>query len=424
MHLAHQEALTILADVEPDKLGSLEKLLSKLREDPADNDVFSFGRLDSCHFGRILLLPEGRGPSGHRAPPQLLMLSDCDGSATRHREAIVDAGGLGIDALFGHCKGYPRNRPSRAARLAFLKQTTRRTNANYVHRPGRTVAQIRRESALYDALQGFVGPSGLGELGARAARTRIQQHVARTPALAWALTSAPGIDVGYRLRNVAHAATLPIGLTFFLPAVASAIALLAAIVRREELRDDPPHIRPSAEHVRALFALEDLAAHNGFTAAGFVKPGLARRAIINGVVPLIGWGARHLFTRDSLAGVKTIHFARWIVLDGGRRVVFCSNYDGSLESYNNDFIDLVAWGLNLVFANGVGYPKTRWLIHEGARREQEFKDYLRRHQVPTPIWYSAYPHLTAANVERNAALRRGLSGTMNEDEAQRWLRLL
>ena len=81
--------------------------------------------------------------------------------------------------------------------------------------------------------------------------------------------------------------------------------------------------------------------------------------------------------------MKTIHFARWVFLDDGRRVFFASNYDGSLESYMDDFIDKIAWGLNIVFSNGVGYPRTRWLVLDGARDELAFKDYLRLHQVPT-----------------------------------------
>ena len=63
-------------------------------------------------------------------------------------------------------------------------------------------------------------------------------------------------------------------------------------------------------------------------------------------------------------------------------MLFTSNYDGSLEGYNDDFIDKVAYGLNASFSNGVGYPRTRFLFFEGARREQEFKDYLRRHRIP------------------------------------------
>ena len=34
------------------------------------------------------------------------------------------------------------------------------------------------------------------------------------------------------------------------------------------------------------------------------------------------------------------------------RVAFLSTYDGSLESYMDDFIDKVAWGLNAIFSNG------------------------------------------------------------------------
>lgn len=57
-----------------------------------------------------------------------------------------------------------------------------------------------------------------------------------------------------------------------------------------------------------------------------------------------------------------IHFARWVLLDGGRRVLFASDYDGSQESYMDDFIDRLARGVNLVFSNGLGFPPTWWLI--------------------------------------------------------------
>jgi hypothetical protein len=122
--------------------------------------------------------------------------------------------------------------------------------------------------------------------------------------------------------------------------------------------------------------------------------------------------------------VKTIHFARWVFVDEGRRVFFASNYDGSLESYMDDFIDQISWGLNIVFSNGYGFPKTRWLVLDGSRDELAFKHYLRRHQVPTHVWYSAYPRLTAANVARNEKIRLGLHGEMGGEEAATWLQLL
>ena len=40
--------------------------------------------------------------------------------------------------------------------------------------------------------------------------------------------------------------------------------------------------------------------------------------------------------------------------------------------------------------------------------EQKFKYYLRRHQMPTQVWYKAYPGLTAVDLERNERIREGL----------------
>ena len=105
--------------------------------------------------------------------------------------------------------------------------------------------------------------------------------------------------------------------------------------------------------------------------------------------------------------------------------MFASNYDGSLEGYMDDFINKVAWGLNLVFSNGLGYPQTDWLVRRGARREQPFKHYLRRHELPNQVWYKAYPGLTAVDLERNRRIRDGLQRPLMSDaQALAWLRLL
>ena len=90
------------------------------------------------------------------------------------------------------------------------------------------------------------------------------------------------------------------------------------------------------------------------------------------------YAARHLYTRGRLARVRTIHFARWVFLDGRKRVVFCSNYDGSLESYMDDFINKVGFGLNVVFSNGIGYPRTNWLVLRRLRATSEVQG------VPAP----------------------------------------
>ena len=193
------------------------------------------------------------------------------------------------------------------------------------------------------------------------------------------------------------------------------------LLRLHERRDPAPHVQARrASASQKLAALEDHVVQNPFTAIGMVKPGRFRRWHADGVLFCLDYATRHIFNHGNLAGVKTIHFARWVFLDGKRRVFFASNYDGSLESYMDDFIDKVAWGLNLVFSNGVGYPRTSWLVLGGAKDELAFKDYLRTHQVPTRVWYSAYPAADRAQhrqqrahpgrpAGRATATRRGLA---------------
>ncbi len=38
-----------------------------------------------------------------------------------------------------------------------------------------------------------------------------------------------------------------------------------------------------------------------------------------------------------------------------------------------------------------------------------------------PVWYTAYPALSAVNIENNARIRAGLRGEMNPADAGQWL---
>ena len=61
----------------------------------------------------------------------------------------------------------------------------------------------------------------------------------------------------------------------------------------------------------------------------------------------------------------------------------------------------------------------------GARNEQAFKNYLRRHQVANSVWYKASPGLTAMDLARHARIREGLErAAMSDREIEDWLRLM
>jgi len=417
--LKQQSAVTIAAHVRPGETAALGELLASMGNGVANGSVLDLGALSEVHFARIFLLEETTDLEGRALPASLLYLADFDVGRDRHLAELAQAPGL--DEVFGRCVSYTPN-----DRVGFLRAHVIKEQARYVNRPGRGADQIRREAALREALETFFDERGdyLEGVDPVAVRAEIVNYVRGEPSLAWALEPEPRPSLAWSLREAAHLTAIPLGLLVLTPLFLVAAPFYAILLRRHERADEAEDLKPDEETVQRLAALEDHVVQNPFTAIGFVKTGRFRRLTILGVLNGIAFAARHVFNQGSLAGVKTIPFARWVFLDDGRRVFFASNYDGSLESYMDDFIDQISWGLNIVFSNGFGYPKTRWLILDGARDELGFKHYLRRHQVPTHVWYSAYPRLTAANVSKNEKIRNGLHGEMGGEEAVRWLQLL
>ena len=302
------------------------------------------------------------------------------------------------------------------------------TAAGYVNWRGRTVQQVREEAALRDALEGHVQnqAAALKRLSPREIHATLQRVVLADVA-AGRLTLSPERPTppGWWLGNLLHLIGVPLLLLLTSPLLIVIAAIGLIRLRRLEKTDPELCHRSVPADSAELALLEDHDVTNQFTAMGSLKPGLVRLWIAIFVLLIIDYAARHVYKRGGLARVRSIHFARWVFLDNRQRIIFLSNYDGSLESYMDDFINKVGFGLNVVFSNGIGYPRTNWLLLNGCSDERQFKEYLRRHQMPTQVWYKAYPGLTAVDLERNVRIRQGLeSSSMRDDEAAKWVALL
>jgi len=174
--------------------------------------------------------------------------------------------------------------------------------------------------------------------------------------------------------------------------------------REAELRGPASEAR-----ARANGASEDHFAQNALSHLVPVKSGLVRRFVLGTSHRYIAALACHHFNFvEQLGGIPSIHFAKWLLIDGGRRLLFFSNYDGSWESYLGDFVDQAAIGLNLSWSSTEGYPRTHGLAFGGANDEERFKAWARAHQRPTQLFYSAYPMLSVSNINNNTWLRHGL----------------
>jgi hypothetical protein len=424
--MPHQVAVTLVAHVRPGEADDLERLLATMGDGVTNNSTVDLATLEAVHFARFVLVPETTDLQGQPLRPLLIYMADVDIAPNQHLADLVDAAGTGIDELFGHCDDYPApGQRTRERRLQYLQEHRVKEAAFYVNTVGRTREQIRREAELRANLEAFLdGNSDLRQRRPDEIRRTVQAHVAADDSLRWARRPPAGLDLAFRLRELVHMVSVPLLLLILSPLLLVAAPFFLIALRLHERRDPAPHLKPPAELVQELAALEDHLVHNPFTAIGMVKPGWFRQITLKGVLYGIDYATRHVFNRGDLAGVKTIHFARWVFLDDNRRVVFASNYDGSLESYMDDFIDKIAIGLNIVFSNGFGYPRTKWLIADGARDELAFKDYLRLHQVPTRVWFSAYGRLTNLNIANNEQIRSGLFTQPPGGAVTSWLETL
>jgi len=427
-----QDSFIIVAKIDPVQLDKLRSLLKTMTfadrtgmADP-DNPLVRFRDFDEIHFARFVVLADNtlndradypQLPS--REAFYLSFMVDCDDSADELLVRMAQRPD-GLRTIFGHCEEFGQTTDL----LGWLRAHRVKPAASYVNWVGRSVGQVREEARLHDLLRAAL--SGIEESEPQRILVRLRQSIM----LPEPLKPAPPTPLSWRIRNLAH-----LLLPFVVALVCLALFPIIAIVllgigsvlfvialRRHEQMDkfvDQPY---EADRVAELRRGEDHDVTNQYTAMGSIKPGRFRLWTEVAILYGINWVARHIFTRGSLARIGTIHFAHWVFLDQGRRAFFCSNYDGGHEAYMDDFINKAGFGLNLSFSSGIGYPTTDWLLARGAWLEQEFKRFQRRHQIPTDVWYKAYPGLTAHDLARNSRIRNGFEkAAMSDDEIGRWL---
>jgi hypothetical protein len=430
-----QSQIYVAAPITPGRELELRRLLDSMNVGPGqvrpDNPLFPFAAFGGIHFARWLIVDDQTlddtlvyGGPRPTHPPSLVFAAEIDGEPGAFFPELAARAAPGIRALFGCCDGF-----APAGDLAgWLRDHHIRAAAGYVNWVGRTVRQVGEEAALYDAVQRHLQREWTTLRGEPARRVQFRlSELIREDITAGRLTLSPEppTPVGWTLRKLLNLVGAPLLLLLFSPVLVPLAILGVLIIRRREPTEPEVCPRTDPTHAAALAAVEDHDVTNSFSALGSLKPGIVRRWAAIAVLWVIDFAARHLYTRGRLARVRTIHFARWVFLDRRTRVIFLSNYDDSLESYMDDFINKVGFGLNLSFSHGIGYPRTRWLAFEGSSDERKFKEYLRRHQIPTQVWYKAYPGLTAVDLERNTRVRRGLaSAVMTSREAEEWVELL
>ena len=433
-----QFAFLNLAPIDSSRLDSLRALLGRvgsqtvhaMQGEKVDDPIVPFEGLTTVHYARFVILD--RDP---KLEPRLAFATNYDGpegeeacserrAYRAHRDQLVQQAGAGLEQIYEHCRGYRRGNLA-----SYLDKHRVAASTFYVGSSGRSVGQIRAEAELRRSVNQILDAGRFDRASASEVRSRVFEELRLEggeipsfppqPDLSGKVTAAQtriglisaalAAAVVYAARNIYGASWLL--LLGYAALFALALGGLLLWFRRKEKTDpqyQPETSEATHEHFEDVSVGENQFLQNQLTHLVPIKPGLLRWVLIRLVFRALQLLATNVYNKGKLGNIPSIHFARWSLIENGG-VLFFSNFDSSWQSYLGDFIDQASSGLTAVWSNTVGYPRTTWLLEAGSRDASRFLAWTRQHQLPTQVWYCAYPGQSIVNVNDNTEIRRGLA---------------
>lgn len=358
--MIEQNALTALIPILPARLEALEAYLGKIGPHVEKNPDLRFRESQSTHFARFVLL---RLPE---RPPRLYFSACYDGPLQAYLDELAQKLSRGLEPIWACCACYSPGAGATGAGLAsFLKPHSLAPDIFLIAFPGLSARRILENAELREradeCLDLLSGRPLVNTTSDRHPLTQVKER--------------PSTESGFLTKLVNWLVGVRPG----------------AKAPNTNLETKPQ-----------LSTMEDLVIQNQMTIVSAIKKGFWSRQILRFFL-WYGRRTNKATPEGRLSGLSTIHFARWVLLDGGDNLLFESNYDGSWESYIDDFGDHAATGMNAVWGNSVGFPKG------GSLDIEAFKQGIRHNQHPAQVWYSAYPNLTVSNIATDRDLRATLS---------------
>jgi deferrochelatase/peroxidase EfeB len=462
--------VTIIAPLNLNRLADAQAAIDAMGNPPNAAIKDALDRAGGTHFASMHAFSSADGARGY-----ILLEYSADGTEAEASGRIIAAIGDGLRSVFLLASDWPEDGGLAAYVRAHQVKVGGGWSDNpglvFAGTPGTTVQQIRDEARLSTKVSDILASQG-GNMHALERVADVRAKLAADPECAFAMQpaaaetpfKAPALPaiipslLGAFVKTYLWPVVLLIAALALFVGVRSAypwdrfwpgleafatgfgLGLLGAtlvatvlvivvglivyeLLRRAEKTDwlEERVIEPTTNS--EMFARENHYAQNHMISVTQRKPGPVRWFTARLVFWVIGELAKQYYPPGFLSDIGTIHFARWVTAPGSPDLIFLSNYGGSWESYLEDFITRAHDGLTGIWSNSIGFPRSENLFQKGATDGERFKRYARHSMVPTRFWYSAYPTLTTTVIRTNAQIRRGLSGTMTEDEAMLWLAL-
>ena len=417
-----QNQLIAIVPILDNQSDGLTAHLKNIRLDLLKGSKPSFETFNSIHYLRWAIIDkEIPGFPPPSSPiPKLCFVVDYDGGQEKLLKDLSTISADLLDGIYSFCEDYPvQNKRTEETRIAYLKKGIVKNSAVYIGAPGRSLQQIKDESRLRNYLREYLDSLSLKRGSAKEIHEKLRKKI----------SSQPEFDFLKKPVKMPQINWFGMFLIFLVVLVLLPVIILWILMVQffYERKDEVFTLKRSQLNDQALSSLEtyeDLYNQNQFTQLVEMKPGKVRLITIKCMFMLTNALVRFFFIKGKLMGIPTIHFARWVIFDDNKRVLFFSNFDGSWQQYLGDFIDKSGWGLTGIFSNTKVFPKTKFLLTGGAYDEEHFLAWSRNSQLPTDVWYCAYPKLSIKNVNNNTKIRTQLMKNLSEKEVVKFLQLL
>ncbi len=418
MATVNQFPLSIIAEIKTGSKEALEHKLNAIGKNPAGNPDIPFSDVPTLHFCSFVIIDQ----EADEYPTYLVFESNHDGDLEPHLDQLMAIGKAGFDSLFAHCVGYAPGSSADQIK-AYMRQHSFPSAAFYVGCRGQTVQDIQNAIAVREEIENYLdaqqAKSNLGELSPQAILERIQAHLGKPDVVSPKVSSETLSQLKSKaMRNIVLIALIGIPMLILtLPL----LLLWLVVFRLTEIRSNhQPPLPPLPVDPRP-YENPDIYTISHLTTMVAIKPGAVRLFTLKGVLAITSLLAKTVSIYGNLLGIPTIHFARWIMMDGDKRLLFFSNYDGSWASYLGDFVDKAKYGLTGIWGNTTRFPSSNWLVLGGAAKIIPFKEWSREHNLYAPVFYRAYPSATIANLVNDIEIRDNVGRSMSASEAAAFL---
>lgn len=378
------KALSIIAKIRPGREEVLRQVLAEIADDPEANPYLHFHEGHLTHLANFVIVDD---PDNG---PRLFFSSNHDGDLRSYVEELKRVW-PGMDDIWGNCEGY--SGPEDFYR--FVRRNSFKSQSYFIGFREETVDSTLDKIAVREQLESFLS---LRSVSAYLDYPGVEQFLN-------ALSRLSGRPRrGHRLADLVVSFRRFFHKLFFTLVIKFAKFYGSLIVDK--------NFTSAASNYGQTDSMK-LADQSHMTNLIDIKPG--RTLWLRVVLFYLDFLGRYAFPPGHLAGVVTIHFARWAIVDNGKRLLFQSKFDGSWENYMGDFVDKVDWGLDACWTNTVGYPSA------GMHDIDSFKRFIRDRQFDHLYVYNAYPQETVLNLIRDRQIADTLTATHDRQATEGWL---